>query len=595
MRELAGIGVSEGIAIGRAVVIRRDTLKIIERKLLIREIDVERQRFLSAIGTTLRELAGIRAKIAKGLGEKSAEIIDAQILLLQDNRLIGDILELIETRLRNAEYLVQEKMDEIIAEFSQRSNNNPFMLERVQDLQDLKNRLLWNIIGKEKRRLFDHLPPRSIVVISNLAPSESVQLFGRGVAGLVSERGGRTSHMAIIAKTLELPAVLGVEGACELISTGEKLVLDGDTGRIVVNPPRRVISQYRELQRAIHKMEERYLAEIEEPPITEDGHRVTVSANIEIPEELDLVRRHGAEGVGLLRTELLYISQSEFPSEELQWKVYSELAEKLNPDPLIIRTFDIGGDKLSYKLSRSLEPNPFLGWRAIRIGLTHPELLKPQLRAILKASASGNVKLMFPMISSQDEVERLLKLLEEAKMELNREGVEYNERLEVGIMVEIPSAALLARELAKLVDFFSIGTNDLIQYTLAADRGNQKVADYYQSYNPSVIRLMKEAVDGGHSEGIWVGLCGEMAGDPKATIFLLGLGIDEFSCVPRKVPIIKSIIRSVKLSAARRVAESCLRAKSESEVVKIMKEANRELLPEEFPAEIWHTTAPLMK
>jgi len=580
IKTLSGIGVSNGIALGKAVIVKRQATEIVEKEISIGQIDKEQKRFFKARDITFTELQKIREKTSKSLGEKSAEIIDAQLLLLQDNYLIASILENIEVKKRNAEFSVETTMNDFIAEFAQRSSGNEFLSDRIQDLKDLKARLIENLIGEEKTRLFENVDEESILITTHLAPSESVQLFGKTIGGLVTERGGKTSHIAIILKTLEIPAVVGVDNACNQLIENSFIIIDGFTGTIFLNPNESLIKKYQDKKKAFEETISHYLDIAPLIPITKDEHRVTVSANIEIPEELQLVKKYGAEGVGLFRTELLYISQEDFPTESYQTKVYSDLAQKLSPNPLIIRTFDIGGDKLLYRNSHSLEPNPFLGWRAIRIGLSHPKVMKSQLRAIFKASAFGNVKLMFPMISSNDEISRLRELADESCEELRKDGEDFNEKLEIGIMVEIPSAALLAKQLAKNVDFFSIGTNDLIQYTLAVDRGNQKVAEYYQSYHPSVIRLIKETVDGAHSENKWVGICGEMGGDTNATIFLLGLGIDEFSCTPQNVPSIKEIIRSVNYSDAKDVADKCIRANTQNEILDILKETNCQLIPD---------------
>jgi len=575
---LYGIGVSDGIAIGPAYVVRRAKVDVFERTIPRSEIDSERERFRRVIRKTTDELEAIRERMAKTTGESTARIIDAQIYLLNDPKLIDPIIEGIETELKNAEILFERQIDKIIAEFSEQHSGNTFALERVQDLYDLKNLVLSNLVGV-RNYVVGNPDEASILVIPHLAPSESVQLLNKNIIGIVTERGGETSHIAIIARTMEIPAVVGVPEATEKISDKTLLILDAQKGIVIPNPDSETVKKYREKEGIYISRKAKFLQTRTQIPITLDGHRVTVLANIELPEQVELVKRYGGEGVGLFRTELLFISQEEFPSEERQFELYKSVISLLAPQPVIIRTFDIGGDKLTYSMGQKLDPNPFLGLRAIRIGIVQPHILKTQLNAILKSSAFGNVKIMFPMISNLEELQKAISIYEECKRTLAGKRVKFNENIELGIMVEVPSAAISSRYLAEYVNFFSIGTNDLIQYTLAVDRGNQKVAHWYQSFHPAVLKLIKETVSSARLANIWVGVCGEMAGDPRATILLLGLGIDEFSCVPMRIPIIKSIIRSVRYKDAQQVAEEALKCKSHTEVVELLNTKNKELLP----------------
>lgn len=578
---LKGIGVCDGIVIAPAYVVRRGMLDIPERTISRAEKDSEQQRLIRAIRKTIEQLEAIRERMAKAAGEKSAEIIDAQILILSDNKIIDPILESIEMELKNAEFLFAKQMNQVIEDFIASHKGNEILAQRAQDLYDLLNRVLSNLMGVRNYVIGNPIE-ESILVIPHLAPSESVQLLNKNIVGIITERGGETSHIAIITRTLEIPAVLGVEEATKKIEDRSLVIIDGHRGLVIVNPDAETIKEYEEKKQIFYTRRKEILRLTTKPPITVDGHRVTLSANIELPEQVELVKKYGAEGVGLLRTEILFIQQAGFPSEERQAQIYSEIASRLAPQPVIIRTFDIGGDKLllfGNLNSNELEPNPFLGFRAIRIGIRYPKLLKQQLKAILRASNTGNVKVMFPMISNIEEVQKALEIFEDAKEELRSKGIAFNDEIEIGIMIEVPSAAILARHLAQYVKFFSIGTNDLIQYVLAVDRGNRNVAELYQSFNPAVLKLVKETITAARLSNIWTGICGEMAGDPLATVLLLGLGVDEFSCVPQNIPAVKSIIRSVRYSDAQKLADEAIQCKTHEQVVELLKDAYKNLLP----------------
>ncbi|MBN1755360.1 phosphoenolpyruvate--protein phosphotransferase [bacterium] len=579
MAILEGIGVSDGIILARPFIINRAELIVKESKLGKKEAEAEINRFLEAIELSKEQLRKVRAAMAKTTGEKSAQIIDAQLVFLEDTSMINEITGQIRSELKNPEFILDRKMKETISRLEK--VNNQYLRDRTHDFQDVFRRVTANLLGF-KREILKKPEGEYILVIDHLAPSETTQVFHEGFCGIVTEMGGKTSHVAIMAKTMEIPTVLGVVDATRQVPPEGILIVDGSRGKVVVNPPSPLIKKYEEYQKKLGLQRREFSKLKPLIPKALDGHRITLSANIELPEEIRAVNKYNAEGVGLFRTEVIYTTQEESPTEEEQYQIYRQLAQDVKPHSAIIRTFDIGGDKFSSHFDHSFEPNPFLGWRAIRIGLTHPELLKIQMRAILRASVLKNLKMMFPMISTLDEIYEVKKLLDETKDELRAKGQLFDEKIQIGIMIEVPSAALIARELAKHVDFFSIGTNDLTQYIMAADRGNARVSYLYQSYNPAVLKLIQQVVVAGHFEGIWVGLCGELAGDPRATIMLLGMGLDEFSTNPISVPAVKKIIRSVNFSDAQLVAEEIRRFTTEKEMIEFLDRKNKELLPAEI-------------
>ncbi|MBN2542519.1 phosphoenolpyruvate--protein phosphotransferase [bacterium] len=574
---LRGIGVSEGIVMGHPYIINRSELTVHEVDLKPGEVEKEIERFHGAIETSKEQLSKIRATFAKTTGEDSAQIIDAQLMVLEDVSMIEEVVSMIRAARKNPEFVLESKMDETIERLEKAESE--YMRERAHDVRDVKRRIISNLLG-QKKEIIKKPHGEWILVIDHLAPSETAQVFHQNFAGIVCEMGGKTSHVAIMTKTMEIPTVLGAVDATRKIPLGSRIIIDGKDGNILVNPPEKVEKKYSTYQKKLQEKKKNLNKIKLLPPQTIDEYRVTLSANIELPEEVAAVKKYNAEGIGLFRTEVIYTTQKEAPTEDEQYEIYKKLSEDVKDHSIIIRTFDIGGDKFSVHFDHSFEPNPFLGWRAIRIGLTYPDLLKTQLRAILRASVRGNLKLMFPMISTLDEIKQARQILDDTMEELQKENIEFDNKIETGIMIEVPSAAILARELAPHVDFFSIGTNDLIQYTMAADRGNARVSYLYQSYNPAVLKLIKYVVDAGHYEGIWVGLCGEMAGDPRAIVMLLGMGMDEFSTNPIAVPMVKSIIRSVRFSDAQKLAEQVLRFTTEKEVLDYIDKMNKEILPQ---------------
>jgi phosphotransferase system enzyme I (PtsI) len=500
------------------------------------------------------------------MDEEYAKIFEAHLLVLEDPFFIVEVTRKIREELVNVEYALWEVLQGITKDFSSLSDD--YIRERAIDIYDVGRRILQNLMKSKKVSSID-LQEDVIVVAHNLTPSDTAQMHKKRVIGFATDVGGRTSHTAILARALEIPAVVGLEDVTSLIRRGDTLIVDGNQGRVIINPDAATLRKYQEMKQEY----ESFVSELDElrdlPAVTKDGYRIELSSNIEIPEEIELIKKHGADGIGLYRTEFLYLDRDGFPSEEEQMEAYSRVASAMKPLPVIIRTLDLGGDKFS-GLTASPELNPFLGLRAIRFCLDRVDVFKQQLRAILRASVYGNLKIMFPMISGVEELRQAKRTLEEVKSELRDKGIPFNEEMEVGIMIEIPSAAISADILAKEVDFFSIGTNDLIQYALAVDRGNEKVAYLYDPLHPGVLRLIRQTIEAAHREGKWVGMCGEMAGDPLFSMILIGLGLDEFSVSGVAIPEIKEIIRSIDLVEARALAREALKLTSSEEIRNIV-------------------------
>ncbi len=579
MEIIEGIGVSPGIAIAPAHKIERGEITIEPENIASEEVQEEIRRFREALQKSKDQLVRVQAAIAKTMGDESAAIIEAQIMLMSDVSVVDETIAGIKNKRLSAESALDIVLRKAIDALE--SADDATMAERAHDLIDVRRRILSNLMGMAHHVIQD-VPENRILIIQHLAPSETAQLFHGKYVGLALEMGGATGHVAIMTRTMELPCVLGISNVTGLIESGDTVIVDGHDGTVIVNPTKTVLKKYKDRKKAQEKHKAWLIRFKDKLAVTTDGHKLSVGANLELPGEIETVVKYGSDGVGLFRTELLYTRSTKLPGEDEQTAVYKELADTIHPNSLVIRTFDIGGDKFAEILGTPFEPNPFLGWRAIRIGLSRPRVLKTQLRAILRAAYKRNIKIMFPMISNRDEVAQAIALLEESRDELEKEGIRCAKKIDVGIMVEVPSAAILSREIAPLVDFFSIGTNDLIQYTLAVDRGNQRIKDLYQSYNPAVLKLVKYTIDAAHFGGIWCGLCGEMAADPRATAMLIGMGLDEFSVNPPAVPMIKGIIRSISAKDARRIAEETLRFSTQDEVIEFLEEKNRELLPPEF-------------
>lgn len=563
MREFAGIPVSGGVALGKAFVVAPRELTVERREITADEVEAEQARLERALAVTRDEFASLRDEVKKHEASIRAEILDAYMLVLDDEMLTEKAHDLIREEKVSAEYAFKTTLDEMLVVFE--AMEDPYFRERAVDLRDIGNRVVMNLLGVAYR-LFEDVSDNSILVAHDLPPSDAAALPRGKTRAIVTEVGSRTSHTAIMARSMEVPAVVGAAGIVGYVRAGDGLVVDGINGRVIVNPTDEVAASYEKLARELAGEEKRRARLAELPATTLDGYRMELSANIELLPELEAVKRHGCDGVGLYRTEFLFLHRSDLPSEEEQLDAYRQAAEASFPHSCIIRTIDIGGDKFLSFPEVAREINPFLGLRAIRFCLKRQDIFRTQLRAILRATAYGKVKVMFPMISDVQELRAAKDILADVRNELEREGHFVDEALEIGIMIEVPSAALNADLLARECDFFSLGTNDLIQYTLAADRGNEKIAYLYEPFNPAVLKLVKATADAAHRNQIWVGVCGEMIADPKAAILLLGLSFDEFSASPASVPDIKIAVRSARYVDAHRVAEQAIRMTSAAEI-----------------------------
>lgn len=565
MLNLKGIGASEGVSLGKVLIFREEKIKFPEKVDLEGETsETEILNLEEAMKKTKSQLLAIREKVRVKMGDDKAEIFDGHIMLLEDEDLMEEIQEKIKSEGKKAAFALKEGIDEQCEILS--SLDDPYLRERAADMHDIGNRWLKNLLGVKISDL-SVLPANTIVVTEDLTPSDTAQLDLENCIGFVTEIGGKTAHSAIMARSLEIPAVVGTKGILEKVFDGQDIIIDGEKGEIILDASADIINEYKLRREALLKSKEA-LKEIKDlEPETLDGHKVEIWGNIGKPEDVDAVIEAGATGIGLYRTEFLFMDSDTMPTEEAQYKAYRIVAEKMNGNPVTIRTMDIGGDKELPYLNLPKEMNPFLGYRAIRICLVNKDLFKTQLRAILRASAHGLVKIMYPMVTSINEIRQANQILEECKQELRNEGVAFDENIKVGIMVETPSTAIIAYKFAKEVDFFSIGTNDLTQYFLAVDRGNEMVSDLYSSFNPAVLEAIQLVIDSAHDKGISVSMCGEFAGNKEATEVLLGMGLDAFSMSASSVLPIKNKIRNLKYSDAQSYRDLILSKDTPEEVI----------------------------
>lgn len=564
---LTGISASQGIAWGRAFRIEKVPLPVVQRK--IDDVDREIQRLHQAIEETKKDLKRIRDKTLKKFDQQHAAIFEAHLLVASDPELIERVTEAISQDRVNAEYALKTIRDEFLTLFE--SMDNEYMRERAQDIKDVTDRILSKLLDIQQADL-SLIQEDVILVAHDLTPSEIALMDTGYVRGIVTDVGGRTSHAAIMARSLELPAIVGTKKATATIQDGDLLIVDATQGVVHINPSVETLARYREKQ-AQYQYSKQILFKLKEAPtVTKDGTRVELFANIGSPQDLKGVLSNGAEGIGLFRTEFLYMRRPSLPTEEEQVVAYRQVLEAMAGKPVLIRTLDIGGDKELPYLHLPRELNPFLGYRAIRLCLDRPGVFKTQLRALLRASVYGNLRIMFPMIATVEEFLQAKTLLLKTKKELKQEGIETSDTIPVGMMVEVPSAAILADQFAEVVDFFSIGTNDLIQYTFAADRMNERVAYLYQPYHPSILRLIKHVIDAAHRHGKSVGMCGEMAGDPIAVPLLLGLGLDEFSMSAISILPTRQLIRNLSKEAMVDLAKQALNLTTMDEVIKLVRD-----------------------
>lgn len=560
-RRVRGIAASDGIAIAPVFVLKSNAQAIEENHSVA--IEKELVRLQSAATKTKEDLDALYAATNEKLGASHAQIFAAHLQILADPMFVGAMQTTIQTDCVNVEFALQSVTEQLVSIFE--AMDDEYMRQRSSDIKDVSGRLLGYLQGTNPMSL-KHLQEPVVLVAEDLAPSDTVMLDKNLVHAFVTDVGGKTSHSAIMARSLGIPAVVGASDISQSIETGTLVIVNGFDGELIVDPTTEELAAYRQRLERHNEDKEALQAMRNEATITKDGHRVELAGNIGTPKDLKAVMENGGEGVGLFRSEFLYMNRDSAPTEEEQFEAYREVAQNLSGKPVIIRTLDVGGDKKIPYLDLPYESNPFLGYRAIRVCLDREDLFKTQLRAILRASHYGNVKMMFPMISNVTEIREAKKVLETVKRELRNTGVPFDGSLEVGIMVEIPSSAVIADLLAKEVDFFSIGTNDLIQYTMACDRMNERISHLYQPYHPAVLRLVKMVIDGAHSHGKWVGMCGEMAGDLTAAPILLGLGLDEFSMSAGSILKLRQFVRGLSYEGMQALALEALQQESQEAV-----------------------------
>lgn len=564
---ISGILASPGIAFGNALLLKEDEIIIDRKKISADSVDQEVERFLNGRAKASAQLEAIKTKAGETFGEEKEAIFEGHIMLLEDEELEQEIIALIKDKLMTADAAANEVIEGQATALEELDDE--YLKERAADVRDIGKRLLRNILGLNIIDL-GSIQDEVILVAKDLTPSETAQLNLKKVLGFITDIGGRTSHTSIMARSLELPAIVGTGSITAEVKNGDYLILDAVNNKVYVNPTNDEIESLRATQTQVAE-EKAELAKLKDlPAITLDGHQVEVCANIGTVRDIEGAERNGAEGVGLYRTEFLFMDRDALPTEEEQFAAYKAVAEACGSQAVIVRTMDIGGDKELPYMNFPKEENPFLGWRAIRIAMDRKEILRDQVRAILRASAFGKLRIMFPMIISVEEVRALRKEIENYKQELRNEGKAFDEAIEIGVMVETPAAATIARHLAKEVDFFSIGTNDLTQYTLAVDRGNDMISHLYQPMSPSVLNLIKQVIDASHAEGKWTGMCGELAGDERATLLLLGMGLDEFSMSAISIPRIKKIIRNTNFEDAKVLAEQALAQPTTDELMTLV-------------------------
>jgi phosphotransferase system enzyme I (PtsI) len=560
-----GIPVSAGVCRGKLLVLDKPRHAIEKRELTEADIPGELNRLQQALLKTREQLQEVQRQLTQSLGAGQASIFDAHLLVLEDPSVIDEVVRVIQQDKVNAEQAFHQVTDRYIGALAKVEDE--FLRERATDMRDVSGRVMNNLLGVHEQVDLSKLTEPCIIIAHDLTPSKTAQMDRKFVLGFATDIGSRTSHTAIMARSLRIPAIVGLKTASETLTNGEYALLDGYNGNIVVNPTDQTLFEYGQLVRKQVSLEEKLRDALNQHAVTLDNHRIFISANIEQAGDIESVRNSGAEGVGLFRTEYLYINREQPPTEEEQYQAYRQVAAALKPNPVVIRTLDLGGDKLLSSLAIPQEMNPFLGWRAIRYCLQQEDVFHAQLRAILRASAEGNVKIMYPMISGLDELNQANAFVAQAKDQLRKEGIPFDEKIELGAMIETPSAAIIADALSKRVQFFSLGTNDLIQYTLAVDRMNEKIAHLYEPTHPAIVRLIKQTVSAAQKHNVWVSVCGEMAGDPTLTPLLIGLGIDELSAAPAVLPQLKYLIRRLKRSDTQELAAFALECESATEIL----------------------------
>ncbi len=575
--ELKGIGVSPGIVSGPVLLLKAEADPLPEYAIQAEDVPREMIRLETALIETRRQLHEVQRRVGEAMGSESAGIFEAHLHVVDDPSFVDEVYRDVREKLKN----IEKVLFEVSERYAQTllGMEDDYLRERATDIRDVTRRILRNLMGGGSDLLAGLEAPR-VIAAHDIAPSEMAGFDRRKILGVVTELGSPTSHTAIMARALDLPAVVGIRDLCRRLKDGDRMILDGVRGILSLNPSPQREEDYGRIARSRSIIQKRLATLKDEAAVTSDGHAIVLSANIEMPADVEAAWARGARGVGLFRSEYLFMG-SGAPSEERQYQAYAEVAKRILPEPVIIRTLDLGGDKLVLGGKRTEEPNPFLGWRAIRLCLGKPAIFKTQMRAILRASAHNpGLRIMYPMVSSAAEVDQANALLEECKAELTAAGIEFNPAVEVGVMIEIPSAALTADLIAPKVKFFSIGTNDLVQYTLAVDRVNERVAYLYEPTHPAVLQLIRHTVEASHRHGIWTGVCGEMAGSPILAPLLLGLGVDELSASPGAIPLVKDVIRHIRHSEAVDLAEAARGIATGAEMMDLCRELVRRAAPE---------------
>jgi phosphotransferase system enzyme I (PtsI) len=558
---MKGLGVSPGIGIGKAFIIDKGPINIIKN--YVNDAEKELDRLMTAFETAKEQLKELYISSIDELGEKEAQIFKSHEMMLEDDTFISDVENRIKEEGVNAEFALNETSNVYIEMFQ--NIEDEYLRERSEDIKDVMNRVIRILMGIT-RVDFSHLEENSIIVAKDLTPSDTAQIDRTKVAAMITEMGGKTSHAAIIARIMGIPTVVGLNNIIDKIKAGDTVICDGRTGKVLINPNAKQLFHFNKKKNKEDEIKNELRNQIGLPSVTKDGFKVSLSANIGTPNDVDMVLENDAEGIGLFRSEFIFMNRDHQPTEDEQFEQYKEVLTKMGDKPVIIRTLDIGGDKNVPYIDIPKEMNPFLGYRAIRLCLGNVEVFRTQLRAILRASVYGNVKIMIPMISTMKELKDSKKILQQAKDELQKEGIKFKNDIEIGTMIEIPSAAIISDLLAKEVDFFSIGTNDLIQYTMAVDRMNSKLSYLYSQYHPALLRLIKGIIDNAHNAGIWVGMCGEAAGDPKLIPVLVGMGLDEFSMNAPSILRARYIVRNLNKEDMQKIARNTLDMENALEV-----------------------------
>lgn len=581
---LKGVPAAPGIAIGPAYIVDKQDVIVPARAIMDKEVPIEVARFEEALAKTRDQICTLKKKISDQMDGQHAQIFDAHLLLLEDKMLIDEVIKKIRSDKQSAEYVFSSVFKKYIKVFS--NIKDEYLRERTSDFGDIARRVLKNLVDESRlTHELENLTEELVIIAHDLSPSDTASMYNRNVLAFATDIGGRTSHTAIMAKSLGVPAVVGLKDATLRICNQDMIIVDGRMGLLIVHPEDKTLNMYRKEKERLLAMRNRFDDIKDLPAETKDGRKLEVLANLELPEEVPMILGRGASGIGLYRTEYFYMNRVDLPDEEEQFQAYKQVASAMAPRPVTIRTLDLGGDKFISSLQVPRDMYPFLGWRAIKFCLERPDIFKTQLRAILRASHYGKIRLMFPMISGPGEFRSVVTIVEHVKSELKAEGVPFDNKLEIGVMIEVPSAAMTSDILAKEADFFSIGTNDLIQYTLAIDRVNEQTAEFYEPCHPAVLRLIQRTIESGHAEKIKVGLCGEMSSEPVYAFLLLGLGLDEFSMSPGNILQIKKMLRSVTYKDAQELAKQALKLTTGQEVEELCRKRIEKLVPDLFNTE----------